>query len=166
MDDYYTGYQTLREKAEDAVAAINEKDERKPYLERINQKINALNQEAEEWKDVSDSKASYEKQKEQDAQAKALKEQEEKNKQNRITSQVKKCQSYIDMVNDLDTYSNTAEVLLKKAKSALSKIEDASEQSRMTDLYNDAVDHVSELKKEALQNDEDSSEEEGGDSLW
>ena len=97
---------------------------------------------------------------------KTLKEQEEKNKQNRITSQVKKCQSYIDMVNDLDTYSNTAEVLLKKAKSALSKIEDASEQSRMTDLYNDAVDHVSELKKEALQNDEDSSEEEGGDSLW
>lgn len=167
LDDYYTGYQTLREKAENAVAAINEENERKPYLERINQKVSALNQEAEEWKDVSDSKASYEKQKEQDAQAKALKEQEEKNKQNRITSQVKKCQSYIDMVNDLDTYSNTAEVLLKKAKSALSKIEDTSEQSRMTDLYNDAVDHVSELKKEALQNGEDSSEEEGGgDSLW
>ena len=142
LDDYYTGYQTLREKAENAVAAINEENERKPYLERINQKVSALNQEAEEWKDVSDSKASYEKQKEQDAQAKALKEQEEKNKQNRITSQVKKCQSYIDMVNDLDTYSNTAEVLLKKAKSALSKIEDTSEQSRMTDLYNDAVDHV------------------------
>lgn len=108
--------------------------------------------------------SAYERQKEEDSQAKALQEQEEKNRKNRIASEVSKCQSYIDMVKGLDTYSNTAEKLLKKAYNALMKIEDDTEKNRMTNVYNEAADYVSELKKAALQeSDTENAEEEGGD---
>lgn len=157
----------LKKAAEDAVAAIDDADARKPYLKRINTKATALEDEAEDWKDVSSSKAAYERQKEEDSQAKALQEQEEKNRKNRIASEVSKCQSYIDMVKGLDTYSNTAEKLLKKAYNALMKIEDDTEKNRMTNVYNEAADYVSELKKAALQeSDTENAEEEGGDSIW
>ncbi len=167
LDDYYVGYDSLKKAAEDAVAAIDDADARKPYLKRINTKAAALEDEAEDWKDVSSSKAAYERQKEEDSQAKALQEQEEKNRKNRIASEVSKCQSYIDMVKGLDTYSNTAEKLLKKAYNALMKIEDDTEKNRMTNVYNEAADYVSELKKAALQeSDTENAEEEGGDSIW
>lgn len=167
LDDYYVGYESLKNAAEDAVAAIDDADARKPYLKRINTKVAALEEEAEDWKEVSSSKAAYESQKEEDSQAKALQEQEERNRQNRIASEVSKCQSYIDMVKGLDAYSNTAEKLLKKAYSALMEIEDDSEKNRMTTAYNEAADYVSELKKAALQEaDTEDAEEEGGDSIW
>lgn len=71
------------------------------------------------------------------------------------------------MVKGLDTYSNTAEKLLKKAYNALMKIEDDTEKNRMTNVYNEAADYVSELKKAALQeSDTENAEEEGGDSIW
>ena len=167
LDDYYVGYNSLKNAAEDAVAAINDTDARKPYLKRINTKVAALEAEAEDWEDVSSSKAAYESQKEEDSQAKALQEQEERNRQNRIASEVSKCQAYIDMVKGLDVYSNTAEKLLKKAYNALMKIEDNTEKNRMTSVYNEAADYVSELKKAALQeSDTENTEEEGGDSVW
>lgn len=167
LDDYYVGYDSLKNAAEDAVAAIDDAAVRKPYLKRINVKIAALEEEAEGWKEVSSSKAAYESQKEEDSQAKALQEQEEKNRKNRIASEVSKCQAYIDMVNGLDTYSNTAEKLLKKAYNALMKIEDETEKNRMMTVYNEAADYVSDLKKKALQeSDMENGDEKGGDSIW
>lgn len=160
LEDYYTGYATVLKNAQNAVAAINDVDEQIPYLERINTKVQALSEEAKGWGDVDEAKKTYEAQKEKDRQAKKKQEQEEKNRANRINSQVNKFKKYIDMINGLDEYSEIMENLLTKAKNALDQIEDPAKKSEMTILYNDAAEHVNEMKETAEEEEtEDESEE-------
>lgn len=159
LEDYYNGYEDTLKAAQDAVAAISDDKEQKPYLERINTKVLALEEEKKGWSDVSDAKSDYEKQKESDRQAKIKKEQEEKNQDSLTTAQVNRFKSYINMINELDVYSDTMQKLLTNAQTALNQINDSKTREEMQKLYDDASKYVNSLKEDSEFN-EDTEEEE------
>lgn len=151
LDDYYTGYKALLEKAQNAVAAIPDVSEQKPYLERINKKVKALDEETDGWSDVSAGEAEWKSQKESDDAKIRAKEQEKLNRQNKIKAEVGRFQKYIDMVNGLKVYSATQEDLLNKAYAAWKLISDKSQKDAMLIKYNNAVSYVNRLKNEAVE---------------
>lgn len=165
LADYYGGYRETLKKAQDAVAAINDADERKPYLERINAKADELMDESEGWGDVSGAEAEYRAQAEADRQKKIQEQQAERNRQAKIRSEVAKFESYIKMVNDLDRYSSTQDDLLTKAYAAWEKISDGDEKTRVYPEYTRAKERVDRLRTEeqTRQQEEDEESEEGQD---
>lgn len=164
LSDYYSGYASLLKEAQDAVAAISDKDERKPYLERIAAKTEALVSEEDGWDRVASAEGDYKTQAAKDYQDRVKKQQEKKNRQDQVNSEVAKFRSYIRMVKGLTEYSSTQQDLLSKAYDALMNISDDKKRQQEQSAYDNAKAYVDRLKQKSYSEDTDSTSDSSSDS--